>query len=1210
MKFSKGWTLVLCLLVALVFVATTFAQETTAGLQGTVKDPQGAVVSKATVEVTSPTLIGVKKLETDASGYYRFSNLPPGVYTITVTAQGFRTLKQSGLNLEVGKLPTIDLSLQIGGTEQTIEVSSQAPIVDVTQSKVQTNVTSEELNAIPKGRSFQSVIALTPGARVEPLQGNGYQINGASNAENAYLVEGQDTGNVQTGVSQANVPFEFIQEVQVKSGGFEAEYGGALGGVVNVIQRRGGNAWHGSVVTYYQGDVLDDASTNPTNAANATTRYLRKEPGTVINTDDRIDRPDQVVSPKKDHFRIVEPGFDIGGYIGKDRLWLFASAVPRISNLQRTVNWNYAGSDVGGVPKVKMPRTFNEDTQTYYALSRLDYLLTSKIRVYGAWQNQYERQNGNALPNADDAYGLANTTNTQSPDNFNYGIGYVSPNVVYNTGADITITPSLVATTRFGYFFNDFQNRGIPIGNRYRWIDSNYSYGSISTTRTDPDTGLPIAAVAAVHNGTLDEDTGFNSPSYASIAVDPDTGHVTTYFPNPLDTKWQRQTGFSSIGANTNTYFNKYWRKSFSQDLAYFKKGFGGTHNFKGGFGLNWLSNDVFTAYSDADIYMGYGRSAVVAGAVNTANCIAVNEYNNANFGTNFDTVSPSRCGGLYGTINLRDLQTSGKVGSNNKSLYIQDAWTLGTTGVTLNLGLRVDSENLPNYLGAVSGYKGISWGFGDKLAPRLGGAWDVFRNGKLKLYGSFGYFYDIMKYELPRGSFGGDYWHDCLYALDNPDYTLILPTRAAGDGTATGKQVYCNPTGGGNGTGFSNAATIGAVTYPARPNNGFIADLDFRAPSNDASNYHIDPNLKPMKQHSMTVGADWALSPLLGIEGRYMRNRLDRTIEDAGYVDDTGSEQFFIINPGEGIHAGSGLVPATDCPAGECGIQPHAIRNYDSLEFRVTKRESNNWFGVFSYTYSRLWGNYGGLTSAFSFDGGSSTAAGGGRLSPNVSRSFDEPFMQFTADGKYAEGLLPTDRPHTFTFYGYYRLKWLGHETQIGGTQRAYSGTPVGSYIATGGNAFAPQFVAGEDKWVNWHRADNGDIVVDGVTTRRTPVYTQTDLSIAQEFKISKSNEKLRLRFEANALNVLNQHAAVSIADQISADNEVVDPTAHLPATSVSGIDYPSLTHYGYDWANVFNTQGTASANGGKGTSSASYGKYNLWQNGRTMRFQVKFSF
>src|SRR5690348_412933 len=161
--------IVVVLAIAMV-VPLLFGQETTAGLQGIVKDPSGAVVAKAMVEVTSPALIGVKKLETDASGYYRFANLPPGTYTIITSAPNFRTKKMEGLALAVGKLPTIDITLEIGMAAETVEVSGQAPLVDVTQSKVQTNITEDVLHDVPKGRSYQSVIQFAPGSRVEPLQ--------------------------------------------------------------------------------------------------------------------------------------------------------------------------------------------------------------------------------------------------------------------------------------------------------------------------------------------------------------------------------------------------------------------------------------------------------------------------------------------------------------------------------------------------------------------------------------------------------------------------------------------------------------------------------------------------------------------------------------------------------------------------------------------------------------------------------------------------------------------------------------------------------------------------------------------------------------------------------------------------------------------------------------------------------------------------------
>ena len=354
-------------LVAILLVSAAFAQETTAGLQGTVKDPTGAVVSKATVEVTGTTLIGMKKAKPIQSGYYRFANLPPGEYTITVSAQGFKGLKRAGIKLDTGKLPTIDLNMEVGGTEQTVEVSSVAPIVDVATSKVQTNVSAEIIAGIPKGRSFQSVIQFAPGARNEPLQADralgiaGYQIDGASGSESSFLMEGQETGDVRTGQSKTNAPFEFIQEVQVKTSGFEAEYGGALGGVVNVIQKRGGNTWHGSIFSYYEGDIFDsnipktlrvnpsigDAIKTPWSTKKDKVTGLQVPDPCVPNTTDpstacRLGAPMQYVQGKKDHFRIVEPGFEIGGYLKKDRLWVFAGSRPTLSFYKRNVDWKKA----------------------------------------------------------------------------------------------------------------------------------------------------------------------------------------------------------------------------------------------------------------------------------------------------------------------------------------------------------------------------------------------------------------------------------------------------------------------------------------------------------------------------------------------------------------------------------------------------------------------------------------------------------------------------------------------------------------------------------------------------------------------------------------------------------------------------------------------------------------------------------------------------
>ncbi len=1134
------------LLVVGLCLPLAFAQETTGGLQGTVKDPSGAVVSGASVEVTSPSLIGKKTATSDSGGYFRFANLPPGTYTITVTAPNFRSYKQEGITIETGHLPSLDVTLQVGTASETVEVTGAAPIVDVTQSKVQTNITADVLQNVPKGRSFQSTIQFAPGARDEPLQGgstngtgqNGFQIDGASNTENSYLVEGQETASVFDGHSAVNVPMEFIQEVQVKSSGFEAEYGGALGGVVNVVQKRGSNEWHGSVFSYYQGDAFDSAPN----------RVLEKDPLVAANAGGatRLDQPSIYFQPKKDHYRIVTPGFETGGYLIKDRLWVFGSFAPELQNYARTVNFAPASGTPGD-------RTFHESIDTYYSMARVDFLATQKIRLFGSWSYSYQRGTGTSLPGADSAYAgqsvpnadtLYNPAANTAVDNFNGGIGYVAPNVVYNTGADITLTPNLVATTRFGYFYQDYQDRGVPQGLRYVYRDSNYPYS-----------------------------TG-DAPALAS---------TTSLNGQALPAQFVNATGWANIGANAAFAFDKWKRYSFNQDIAYFKKGWG-THNFKAGYAFNHGWNDVQDGYITGDVYVAYNIPYGPGTSTGLANCATIVAQNQATYGKPGGNADGSACEGNWGTVNIREFGTTGKVGGWNHALYVQDAWTLGH-GLTLNLGVRTDKESLPSY-NTLPGFQGISWGFGDKVAPRLGASWDVLGNGKFKVYGSFGYFFDIMKYQLPRGSFGGDYWHDCVYALDVPDFTTIVPQRDASG-------HYC-PVGGG-----SVPANLASGASGLR----FIENIDYREPANDPNQIGslgatglVDPNLKPMKQHEMVVGADWALTPTLAFETRYSRKRLDRTIEDAGTITPDG-EVYYITNPGFGINA-----QQPNCNG--CPPNPKAMRDYDGVEFRLTKRSSGKWFGSLSYTYSRLYGNYSGLTATDVSDSI-------GRNGANTDRAFDEPFMSFDASGKVINGPLPTDRPNTFKAYGYYNLKWWKFNTLVGAYQQLYSGTPLSSYISVWG---APVFVAGRGEFVNVTRDPaTGNWITGNTTAARTPLFSQTDFSLVQEMHVSKTNEKLVAAFEANISNIFNQHSPVFINQNLirtsglNPDRCGTATTAACPdvASANAGFNYGALMTQGYDYIN-----GAGGANAQARTLNSSYGLPFGWQNPRTMRFKFRFTF
>ena len=746
---------------------------------------------------------------------------------------------------------------------------------------------------------------------------------------------------------------------------------------------------------------------------------------------------------------------------------------------------------------------------------------------------------GTSLPQADDIHGQFNASSTTNPDNWNGGIGSVAPQVIYNMGADISITPSVIATTRFGYFYYNYEDRGIPSGIRYVYRDTNYPYSTGDA---------PALAGTMALNGTV------------------------------LPSNFVNATGWANIGANSQTAYDIFKRYSFNQDLAFFKT-FLGTHNVKVGYGFNHGLNDTLSGvFNTSDVYVAYNLQYAPQTTNGQARCQAIEAQNMSLYGVAGGNPDGSACQGLWGTVNLRDVATTGKVGNWNHSFYVQDAWTVGR-GLTLNLGLRMDKENLPSY-NTLPGFNGISFGWGDKLAPRLGAAYDVLHNGKVKVYGSFGYFYDIMKFQLPRGSFGGDYWHDCVYALDSPDFTQIIPQRDS-------QGHYC-PLGGGS------VAANGS--FPAMR---FIENVDYRAPSNDPNQAGslgatglVDPNLKPMKQHVITIGASWELKHDLVFEPVYTRTRLDRTIEDAGTITQDG-EIYYITNPGFGINS-----VAPNCNG--CPPNIKAIRNYDGLELRLTKRFSHDWFGAFSYTYSRLYGNYDGLTSTDVSDGI-------GRNGANTDRAFDEPFMSFDAHGKSDAGPLATDRPHTFKANVYYNLKWWKFNTVVGLFQQVYSGTPLSSYISVWG---APVFVEGRGNFVNVTRdPSTGNWVAGSVTGARTPRFTQSDISAYQDFHVSKTNERLVARVGADCFNCFNQHSVTIINQNLirtSGINPATCGTAGTNCTAIgeaaAGFDYGALMTKGYDYIGLANSQNR--------TLSTLYGQPQAWQNPRTVRFQVRFTF
>jgi outer membrane receptor protein involved in Fe transport len=276
--------------------------QTTGVVSGSIVDTSGGALPGSTIEVTSPNLQGVRVTRAGSDGRFRLPALPPGRYLVRASLAGFRTI-ETETTVTLDATFVVSITLEPSASER-VEVSGKTSPIDTSSTTTGSSYTSQVVDRLPVARNYADIVKSNPGVSTDRGATEGrsltLSIYGATSAENQWIIDGVNTTNVLNGVQGKAINNEFVQEIEVKTGGYQAEYGRALGGVVNVITRSGGNEFHGDGFVYY--DSTATAAEKEFRAGDSGLASMRVVDG------ERFDY-----------------GFDLGGFLLKDRLWFFGA---------------------------------------------------------------------------------------------------------------------------------------------------------------------------------------------------------------------------------------------------------------------------------------------------------------------------------------------------------------------------------------------------------------------------------------------------------------------------------------------------------------------------------------------------------------------------------------------------------------------------------------------------------------------------------------------------------------------------------------------------------------------------------------------------------------------------------------------------------------------------------------------------------------------
>ena len=1090
---KKVCTLIALLAMLLCLTPLTFAQASAesavrGNLAGTVADPSGAVIQGAQVTITGP--VGEKNSTTDAEGRFLFQVLIPGTYSVRVTKDGFKTADVKSAQVDTGKTSTIAVKLELGASATVVEVTAATVAVDTTSTAVQSNLSDNFYQNVPVGRNVTGLFYAAPGVASGGGTGTANpSISGGTGLENNYIADGVSItdggfggigvysrvyGSLSTGIN-----LSFVKEVDVKTGGFEAQYGKSTGGIVQIVTKSGSNQFHGSIGGYFAPQGMEAQRLYPDDFGLGGQQQRFNLTGKIL------------------HQSNYDVDGQVGGYVPgmKNHLFFFGSFNPQ---------WN---TDYDQFAQFHNPADVLNGTPTQTSLSTQDV----GVKVYSYAAKLTYRVNDNhqfeASVFGDPTYGDNHFNGTSfataSPTTFDK-LQYGTRNVAIRYNG--TLSPTWLVNASFAWGHNN-----------------------LNDTPADPN-------VFAI--GDLVQRTPCGPPNFYGLCNSQSADLRGTFTRQGLGYVENTHGDNYGYSFDTQKVVNFLGQHTFGIGYRYDVNHYDGTKVYTGGhipftaaevagFDISsdpTLTQALVTNGTDASFQLrtdpGFGLCGVSE--------INVPGMHNCPDGGTATVLLQVR--GEFGNLNFNTL-------SHYSTIFAQDAWSPNKY-VTINAGLRWEQQHLQGNIAHYTFVDNWSPRLGISVDPWGNRKTKVYANfGRYTEALPLDMGIRSLSTEL---DFPESYWLPPVdgagHVLENADGTfnfagqaggftptnnLLLPfggvsaqaASAFGPGT---RSEYLDEFVTGFEHEFGNSGVIFTARYTDRRMKRIIEDNAALSPEAFNAGLGQIYVISNVNKNQDFFKNPTELTYVLGgtVPAGCTSTGTNQSILDAQAVDSNGNvvvlpngdNAFCIPNA---YDAGGNQITATFGPDGVPDGFVDPKRKYQALEFEVNKAMSRGWLVRANYRIAKLQGNYEG---SFRNDNGQND--------PNISSLFDFTRGDFNLLGQqFVPGVLNTDVRHLVNGYVSYTFANHVKGLTLGSSVHFQTGVPINNLYAHPAYNNAGEIPFCADNTTNCTSARG--------SLGREKDYGQVDLHMDYPIRIT---EATRLRLGADLFNLANSKTLLRV--------------------------------------------------------------------------------